>query len=91
MRTRDKEIKLRLTEAEAETLKTYAERCGLTQSAFLRMLLQRRRPKPIPTETVWQIMNMLYEIHNKLPPKEQQELEAVILRLQSVATLPEVL
>ena len=48
MRTRDHLIKVHLTEDEAANIKTYAELCGITKSALMRMLIRGRRPRPLP-------------------------------------------
>ena len=90
MRTRNNFIKVHLTEDESERLKTCADMCGLTQSALLRMLIRGQRPKPLPPESFWAMLNELYIIHGYLRSVDKQrKLEAFILRIQAASTLPE--
>lgn len=101
MKTRDVFIKARVTADEAETLKTAARRCGLTQSEFLRMTIEGRQPKPEPPESFWEHMNVLNDIYSGLrniaysggedsdyARELQDRLEKEILRLQAAVTLP---
>jgi len=89
MRTRNNLIKVRLTEEEAHSLKAYADMCGLTQSALMRMLIRGRRPKPLPPDEFWAMLEQLYFIHGTLSGENQKELAEFILQLQSAVTLPE--
>ena len=50
MRTRCKQLNLRLTLEEKQHLTRAAARCGLTASGFLRMLADGYRPKPTPPQ-----------------------------------------
>ena len=89
MRTRDNLIKVHLTEDEADRLKAYADMCGLTGSALLRMLIRGHRPKLLPPDEFWAMLEQLYFIHGNLRGEAQRELAEFILRLQSAVTLPE--
>ena len=100
MSTRDVFCRVWLTEGEAEQLKNYAVRCGLTQSALMRMLIQGYRPQPLPLDSFWAVMNELYFIHDCFKAiadsvasegaREAQTRTAdFILRLQAAVTLPE--
>jgi len=89
MRTRDNLISVHLTEDESDRLKDYADMCGLTQSALLRMAIRGRRPQPLPPESFWKMLNELYITHGYLPHIEQREIEAFILQIQAAVTLSE--
>ncbi|MCL2153378.1 MAG: hypothetical protein FWH57_10565 [Oscillospiraceae bacterium] len=101
MGTRNIQIKCQVTPDEADKLKNHASQCGLTKSALIRMLIQGKRPKPLPPIQVWQFMDTLYDLHGDLRKivetrgedaafarETQGELELLILRLQAVFTLP---
>ena len=102
MKTRNNLIKVRLTEDEAERIKSYADICGLTQSALTRMIIMGRRSKPKPPESFWMMLNEIYSIHNsfkviadsgasgsEIAREHQKETADFILQLQAAVTLPE--
>lgn len=84
-------IKVRLSEEENEKLKRCAEACGLSQSEFIRQLCKGETPKPQPSKEFWELMNVLYDVHNsiqkcaKYEPSALEickEIESLILDLQ---------
>lgn len=84
-------IKVRLTEEENEKLKRCAEACGLSQSEFIRQLCKGKTPKPKPTKEFWELLNLLYSVHNgfqkctKYEPSAAEicaEIEQLVLDLE---------
>ncbi len=84
-------IKVRLTEEENEKLKRYAEVCGLSQAEFIRQLCKGKTPKPQPTGEFWELLNLLYSVHNgfqkcaKYEPSAAEictEIEQLVLDLE---------
>ena len=70
-------IKVRLTEEENEELKRCAEACGLSQSEFVRQLCKGKTPKPKPTKELWELLNILYSVHNGFQKCAKYELSAL--------------
>lgn len=86
-------MSLRLPEEEREILRHCAERCGLSQSAFLRQLCRGKTPRPKPPREFWDMLNALYEVHDgfqkcaEYEPSAAEickEIERLILDLQEV-------
>ena len=95
MSTSDKKIprKIRLTEKEKTKLEHDAALCDLTQSEYFRQLCLGKRPRPKQPPEFWELLDALYEIHDKLEqltiyyPEAAEEcshLESLILFLQGV-------
>jgi antitoxin component of RelBE/YafQ-DinJ toxin-antitoxin module len=84
-------IKINFTEEEYQTVKTYAEQCGITMSELCRMLLNRYHPKPIPTEAYRTSLEQLYRLHKKIKEGSAAALHLsdIILLFQEMARLPE--
>ena len=102
METKNVLLKVRVTESESKHVNAAAHHCGLTQSAYIRMILAGRQPKPIPPPVFWEHMDILYIIHNglrniansggedsELARELQESLQREILRVQTAFTLPE--
>lgn len=96
MSTHDEKVRLkvRLTVEEKTKLEHDAALCGLTQSEYLRQICLGRQPRPKQPPEFWQLLDALYEIHDKLErltsycPEAAEEcsrLERLVLFLQGVA------
>ena len=87
-------LKIRLTEEEKDKLEHNATLCGLTQSEYFRQICLGQRPRPKQPPEFWELLNALYEIHDKLErltaycPEAAEEcsrLERLVLFLQEVS------
>ena len=87
-------LKIRLTVEEKTKLERNAALCGLTQSEYLRQICLGKQPKPKKPPEFWELLDALYEIHDKLErltaycPEAAEEcsrLEKLVLFLQGVA------
>ncbi len=87
-------LKIRLTVEEKAKLERDAALCGLTRSEYLRQICLGRRPRPKQPPEFWELLNALYEIHDKLErltayypeaSEESSQLERLVLILQEVA------
>ena len=87
-------LKIRLTEEEKAKLEHNATLCGLTQSEYFRQICLGPRPRPKQPPEFWELLNALYEIHDKLErltaycPEAAEEcsrLERLVLFLQEVS------
>ena len=96
MSTNDEKVrlKIRLTEKEKAKLEHDAALCGLTQAKYLRQICLGKRPWPKQPPEFWELLDALYEIHDKLErltayyPEAAEEcsrLEQLVLFLQGVA------
>ena len=96
MSTNDKKVrlKIRLTVEEKTKLEHDAALCGLTQSEYLRQICLGKRPKPKQPSEFWELLDALYEIHDKLErltvygpgaAEECSRLEKLVLFLQGVS------
>ena len=96
MSTNDEKVrlKIRLTEEEKVKLEHDATLCGLTQSEYFRQICLGKRPRPKQPPEFWELLDALYEIHDKLEwltayyPEASEEcsrLERLVLLLQEVA------
>ena len=99
MSTNDKKVrlKIRLTVEEKAKLEHDAALCGLTQSEYFRQICLGKRPKPKQPSEFWELLDALYEIHDKLErlaayyPEASEEcsrLENLVLFLQGVEMGP---
>lgn len=59
-------LSLSLSEEEKAALDQYAKSCGLSRNAFIRQLIQGKKPRPKQPEEFWAFMDILYDIHDKL-------------------------
>ena len=94
MSTNDEKVRLkvRLTEEEKAKLKHDAALCGLTQS--FRQICLGKRPRPKQPPEFWELLDAVYEVHDKLErltvycPEMTEEclrFERLVLLLQGVA------
>ena len=90
-------LKIRLTVEEKTKLEYDAALCGLTQSEYLRQICLGKRPRPKQPPEFWELLDALYEIHDKLErlavyyPKVVEEcsrIERLVLLLQEVEMGP---
>ena len=66
MRKRDVHVQLWLNQREAKTLSHNAERCRLSQSAYLRHLIMGYVPREPPPTDYYAMMRQLYSVANNL-------------------------
>ena len=66
MRKRDVHVQLWLNQKEAETLSRNAERCRLTQSAYLRHLIKGFAPREAPPLDYRAMMQQMYHVGRSL-------------------------
>ena len=87
-------LKIRLTVEEKTKLEYDTALCGLTQSEYLRQICLGKRPRPKQPPEFWELLDALYEIHDKLErltaycPEAAEDcswLEKLVLFLQGVA------
>lgn len=87
-------LKVRLTVEEKTKLEYDAALCGLTQAEYFRQICLGKRPRPKQPPEFWELLDALYEIHDKLErltvygPEAAEEcsrLEKLVLFLQEVA------
>lgn len=87
-------LKIRLTEEEKAKLKHDAALCGLTQSEYFRQICLGKQPRPKQPPEFWELLDALYEIHDKLErlivycpevAEECSRVEWLVLLLQGVA------
>ncbi len=87
-------LKVRLTVEEKTKLEYDAALCGLTQAEYFRQICLGKRPRPKQPPEFWELLNALYEIHDKLErltvyyPEASEEcsrLEKLVLFLQGVS------
>ena len=90
-------LKIRLTVEEKTKLEYDAALCGLTQSEYLRQICLGKRPKLKQPSEFWELLDALYEIHDKLErltvycPEAAEEcsrIERLVLLLQEVEMGP---
>ena len=96
MSTHDEKVrlKIRLTVEEKAKLEHDAALCDLTQSEYFRQICLGKRPHPKQPPEFWELLDALYEVHDKLErltaycPEMEEEclrLERLVLFLQGVA------
>ena len=66
MRKRDVHVQLWLNQKEAETLSLNADRCRLTQSAYLRHLIMGYVPREAPPPDYHAMMQQIYHVGKSL-------------------------
>ena len=88
-----KVITVRLSEEEKQKLERCANLCGLSQSEFIRQLCAGKIPKAKSPREFWELLNVLYSVHNGFKkcaiyePSALEickEIEYLILDLQEV-------
>lgn len=87
-------LKIRLTEEEKAKLEHDAALCGLTQAEYIRQICLGKRPRPKQPPEFWELLDTVYEVHDKLErlavycPETAEEclrFERLVLFLQEVA------
>ncbi len=87
-------LKIRLTVEEKANLEHDAALCGLPQAEYFRQICLGKRPRPKQPPEFWELLDALYEIHDKLErltaycPEAAEEcsrFEHLVLLLQGVA------
>ena len=90
-------LKIRLTVEEKTKLEYDAALCGLTQSEYFRQICLGKRPRPKQPPEFWELLDALYEIHDKLGrlavyypemAEECSRIERLVLLLQEVEMGP---
>jgi len=66
MKTRTNAIKIRLTDKELEALKKRAKKSGYAREAYVRSLIERNIPRPLPPFDYHAMMKELYAIGTNL-------------------------
>lgn len=93
MRNRTNQLNIRLTVQEANILKRNSKKAGLSQSAYLRMLINGYRPKPLPPAEYHQLTQDLTSIHAALQNAdyrdEAADLRETLLKLQETFAAPQ--
>jgi hypothetical protein len=85
------QIKFYLSENDKENVQKFADACGLSMSAFCRLLVSGYEPKRVPSEVFWKFLNELMSVHSMLEIGSEVsiKLQEIILRLQAKMTVPE--
>lgn len=87
-------LKIRLTEEEKAKLEHDAALCGLPQAEYFRQICLGQHPRPKQPPEFWELLDTLYEVHDKLErlvvycPEMTEEclrFERLVLLLQGVA------
>ena len=87
-------LKIRLTVEEKAKLEHDAALCGLPQSEYFRQICLGKRPRPKQPPEFWELLDALYEIHDKLErlaayypeaSEKRSRLERLVLFLQEVS------
>lgn len=90
-------VTVKLSEEEKAKLERDSSRCGLSQTAFLRMLIAGKTPEPAPPKVFWEMLSALYSLHDSFAgcipyyPKAEEickEIQHLILNLQYEFTIP---
>lgn len=102
--TKSAKLTIRLSPEEVTRLKAHSRTAGLSQSAYLRMLIRGVSPRAVPPEPFYEVMEELrkisgsmtaYAVQNHKVVNSQeyftmsQELLSKILALQEAVTAPE--
>lgn len=94
---RDYKVCVHLTSEESEKIKQAAIACGLSVSEFLRQMCMGYEPQPRPVKEFWELLSMLYEVHNSFKKcipfyptaiETCKEIESFIINLQQAHTTP---
>ncbi|MDR1816059.1 MAG: hypothetical protein LBR00_05185 [Clostridiales Family XIII bacterium] len=93
MRNRTTQLNIRLSEHEMDRLKRNAARCGLSTSAYVRMLVNGYAPKEMPPVEYGELMSAIYAVHAAIEETGGADDAAAIRRLtaalQGAVTAPE--
>ncbi|MEG1578743.1 MAG: hypothetical protein RR336_08265 [Oscillospiraceae bacterium] len=93
MRNRTNQLNIRLTAQEANVLKRNSKKAGLSQSGYLRILINGYYPKPLPPAEYHQLTQDLATIHAALQnagyQNEAADLRETILAVQKAFAAPQ--
>lgn len=93
MRKRNHQLNIRLTDEENNKLKVNSAKCGLTVSAYVRMLILGFQPKESPPkaydETITSLTNVYTLLNNNSISEAKNVLKNTILQMQKQFILPE--
>lgn len=84
------QLNIRLTPKERDRLERNAHRCGLSNSAYLRMLINNRHPKPLPPDEYYEIQRLLMELYDRCDdPVLRSQIAQIKLKHQQAHTIPD--
>lgn len=93
MRNRNEQMNIRLTAEEIKRIKEYSQRCGLSISGYIRMLINGYVPKETPPRNYDVLIRQMTAVYNELRKNNcdtaAAELRHTILLLQAETTVPE--
>jgi len=93
MRNRNEQMNIRLTADEIEMAKAYSDRCGLSISGYIRMLINGYVPKETPPREYDALIRQMTTMYNELRKNNCEdaavELRRTLLLLQADTTVPE--
>jgi hypothetical protein len=93
MRNRNDQMNIRLTTDEIEHIKNYSQRCGLSISGYIRMLINGYIPKETPSRNYDVLIRQMTTVYNELKKSNYDtwaaELRRTLLLLQAETTVPE--
>ena len=94
MLKRNRKVTFRLNEGEWRQLKGHVQKSGLSQEAYLRLLISGQRPKELPPIEYHALLRQLYAIGTGFFLAEEYHenanaLRKAILEIQAAFTLPE--
>ena len=90
-------VTVKLNEEEKAKLERDSSLCGMSQTAFLRMLIAGKIPEPAPPKEFWELLSALYSLHDSFQscipyyPKAEEvcrQIRHLILNLQYEFTVP---
>lgn len=93
MRNRNEQMNIRLTPEEINRIKEYSQRCGLSISGYIRMLINGYVPKETPPRNYDVLIHQMTVVYNELRKNNcdnaSAELRRSLLILQAKTTVPE--
>ena len=93
MRNRNEQMNIRLTADEIEMARTYSDRCGLSISGYIRVLINGYVPKETPPREYDTLICQMTFVYNELRKNNCEvaaaELRRTLLLLQADTTVPE--
>lgn len=93
MRNRNEQMNIRLTADEINRIKEYSQRCGLSISGYIRMLINGYIPKETPPRNYAVLIRQMTVVYNELRKNNcdtaAAELRQTLLLLQAETTVPE--
>ncbi len=91
---KNKQLNIRMTQSEFRDFQKKAAKSGLSQSAYIRMLISGNVPKPIPPLEYDKLMQELYAVDVSLKrhgakPETIDEFNQILLAIQAAVLLPD--